>query len=80
MTKVSGFSVVDENGESVPADPHGNNIAFSCLKCGWPVLAVIREHQRGASSNNPSVCRSCKSQFWVESHNAEPRLIVHYIK
>jgi len=77
MTAISGFSVVDENGFPVLADPHGNNVAFRCVGCGGPVLAVLREHQRGSSVENPAVCRACSSQFWVEPADGKPRLVLH---
>lgn len=77
MASVTGFAVVVESGSSVPADPHGNNVAFSCLACSTPVLAVIREHQRGSAPQNPSVCPACGARFWVESLETESKLVVH---
>lgn len=71
MTGVTGFLVHDEDGYPVAADPHGNNVAFRCLGCGGPVLAIPREHQRGSSSSNPSICRGCGSLFWVEVQECE---------
>ncbi|MET1083227.1 MAG: hypothetical protein ABWY12_09310 [Burkholderiales bacterium] len=77
MTTVSGFAVVDENGFPVLADPHGNNVAFRCLGCGGPVLAVVREYQRGSSERSPTFCRACGLRFWVEAIVGEARLVVH---
>ncbi len=79
MPSVTGFSVVVESGTSVSADPHGNNVAFSCLVCNAPVLAVIREHQRGSGSQNPSVCTACGARFWVECLKVESQLVVHTV-
>lgn len=79
MSSITGFSVEVENGTTVPADPHGNNVAFSCLACSSPVLAIIREHQRGSSLRNPSVCAACGSQFWVECLETESKLVVHKV-
>ena len=79
MTTVSDFRVVDESGYPVLADPHGNNVAFRCLSCGGPVLAVILEHQRGSSAANPPVCRACLSRYWVEAEVPSSRLVVHRI-
>ena len=78
MAKVTGFAVVDEGGLPVKADPHGNNVAFSCT-CGAPVLAVIREHQRGASPDNPARC-SCGSSFWLEPQESQKQVIVHPLR
>ena len=77
MTAISGFSTVDDAGFPVLADPHGNNVAFRCLGCGAPVLAIVLDHQRGSSVKNPAVCRACGSEFWVQAIIAESRLVVH---
>ena len=57
----------------------GNNVAFQCLECRAPVLAVVREHQRGSSANNPSMCPACKASFWVEAIVPQSRLVVRRI-
>lgn len=49
MAKVTGLQCIDEAGQAVACDAYGNNVAFRCLGCGGPVLAVIRENQRGSS-------------------------------
>jgi hypothetical protein len=77
VTKITDFTVVDEDGASVPGDPHGNNLALHCMECGAPLLAVLREHQRGSSTDNPAVCRRCHAKHWVEINERESRLIVH---
>jgi len=64
--KITGFQCVNTDGKTIMADAHGNNLAFSCPKCSHPVLAVIREHQRGSSSSNPTVCKGCASSYWFE--------------
>jgi DNA-directed RNA polymerase subunit RPC12/RpoP len=79
VTTVSGLSVVDEAGFPVLADPHGNNVAFRCLGCGAPVLAVVLEHQRGCSAQKPSVCPACGAKFWVEAVVTEQQLVVHRV-
>jgi hypothetical protein len=71
--------MVDEAGIPVLADPYGNNVAFQCLGCHAPVLAVILDHQRGSSAKNPSVCPACKSSYWVEAIVPESRLIVRRV-
>jgi hypothetical protein len=78
MATVTDFAVVDEDGMAVRADPHGNNVAFSCA-CGAPVLAVMREHQRGASPDNPAKC-SCGLSFWLESQESQKQVIVHPLR
>jgi len=53
MATVTDFHCTDEGGLRVLCDAHGNNVAFRCQGCGGPVLAVIREHQRGSHPDNP---------------------------
>ena len=66
MATVTKFNGVDTHGLQVSCDAHGNNVAFGCLGCGGPVLATIREHQRGSSAAKPSQCPTCSSMFWVD--------------
>jgi uncharacterized protein with PIN domain len=77
LVAVTNFLAFDINGYPVLADAHGNNVAFRCLGCGAPVLAVMLEHQRGSSSEKPSACRACRSKFWVEVLPDLARLVVH---
>lgn len=79
MTTVSSFSVVDEAGLTVLADAHGNNVAFRCVGCAAPVLAVMRDHQRGSSPKNPSVCPACRARYWVEVLVPHSKLIVRRV-
>jgi uncharacterized protein with PIN domain len=77
VVAVTGFNFFDEQGLRVLADIHGNNAAFRCPGCGGPVLAILREHQRGVSPNNPSECPSCASEYWVEVDEVSRRLTLH---
>lgn len=67
---ISDFECIDENGISIPNDAFGNNTAFRCPNCGYPVLAAlvkkITNFQRGLTGEKPSICRSCKQQYWLE--------------
>lgn len=74
---VTDFVAEDEDGAAVNADAHGNNVAFACLDCGAPVLAIARQYQRGSASDRPATCRPCKSGFWIEPIEAERRIVVH---
>jgi hypothetical protein len=47
--------VMDSRGEEIPADPHGNNIAFECIASGHPVLAVALEKPNGLMGPNLSL-------------------------
>jgi len=79
MAKITGFTAKDESGSPILCDAFGNNVAFRCLKCGGPVLAVMRANQRGSSSNNPSQCPSCLKYFWLSLAEAEQSLVVHRV-
>ncbi len=61
--------------QMVRCDAFGNNVAFACLKCGHPMLAVIRDNQRGSDAMNPAVCRSCDFRCWLEPEQKE--MILH---
>lgn len=77
MATVTGFTCIDESGDPVPADAYGNNVAFRCAACGAPILAVVREHWRGAGPNNPSKCCGCGTKFWVALGATPRQLLVH---
>ena len=77
MATVTGFTCIGESGDPVPADAYGNNVAFRCAECGAPILAVVREHQRGAGPDNPSECRECGTKFWVALGITPRQLLVH---
>lgn len=50
------------------ADPHGNNIAVVCPKCGkHPVLLIARRNQRGSDAQHPGRCRGCQAGVWMTS-------------
>lgn len=77
MATVTDYRAIDDQGFPVLA--HGNNLAFRCLDCGGPVLATIRENQRGSEANRPTECRACRSHYWVEADEGQHRLTVHRI-
>ena len=79
MTAVTGFNAWSES-QRVQADAHGNNVAFSCLDCGSPVLATLLVHQRGSSEDKPTACKVCSSSFWVEPQVPRNRLLVHRVR
>jgi NAD-dependent SIR2 family protein deacetylase len=80
MSKVTGFKAVDELGFPVLCDAQGNNVAIRCTSCGGPVLAVIRENQRGNSSVHPAVCPACGAKYWVSLNEVLELLTVHRMK
>lgn len=74
--KVTDFLVLDTDGNEILADPHGNNLAFSCPTCGAPVLAVALENQRGWDEEHPAVCRSCESAYFLDIREHAKKLYI----
>lgn len=80
MTNITGFSAVSSSGVKVQVDAFGNNAAFACLQCHAPLLAVLREHQRGSSGKKPIVCMTCGGAWRVEANEQERILVVHELR
>jgi NAD-dependent SIR2 family protein deacetylase len=79
MATVTGFRAADGQGFPVLCDAHGNNTAFRCLGCGGPVLATIRENQRGSEPGRPTECPACGSRYWVEADEGKQLLVIHRV-
>ncbi len=77
MATVTDFTCVDAENNPVPCDAHGNNVAFACLDCRAPVLAVVRDNQRGSDSIRPTVCKACGTAHWVEPDATRGLIHVH---
>jgi hypothetical protein len=80
MPRVTDFRCVDENGEKVPCDAFGNNVAFTCCICEHPMLAVMLENGRGSKPENLSVCRECGTQGWLEVDSVSDLLTLHWVQ
>ena len=79
IMKITDFLVMDTNGLEVPADPHGNSLAFCCMVCGHPVLAVVHDHQRGSDEENPAICKGCNTQYFVDVRIKSEKLYIHVV-
>ena len=79
MTKVTDFRLVDENGDRALSDAFGNNVAFKCVKCGHPMLAIIlpKQNRHGSTPENPAVCRHCGFRAWLVAEPAKRLLRVN---
>ena len=75
MSIITNFPCLDQSDNAVPCDAFGNNVALRCPRCGYPILAIARPHQRGADANNPAECRGCELRCWIEVENNRLRLI-----
>ncbi len=79
MAKVTGFNCFEPDGTHIPCDAYGNNVAFKCPKCGYPVIAVMLTNFRGSSLARPAKCPNaldCDFKGWVEVVSAENALIL----
>jgi len=74
--KITNFFIMDGNGNSIKADAHGNNISFSCLSCGHPVLAIARENQRGSDEEHPSTCKGCGQNHFLDVREHAGKLYI----
>lgn len=75
--KITDFLTMNGKGEKILADAYGNNIAFSCFKCGHPVLAIALENQRGSDEEHPVKCRECGSGYFLDVRPNMEKLYVH---
>ena len=75
--KITGFLILDGEGDEVPADAFGNNVAFSCFDCGHPVLATALENQRGSDEDHPTRCRRCGFSYFLDVRLQSQKIYIH---
>ena len=75
--KITGFLIMNGNGDQIPADAHGNNVAFTCSKCSHPVLASALENQRGSDFDHPVDCKGCGRGYWLDVRPSAEKLYIH---
>ena len=75
--KITDFLVMDGEGTEISADAHGNNVAFCCMACGFPVLAVALANQRGSDESHPATCRGCGRQYYLDVREQAKKLYIH---
>ena len=77
--KITDFFILDTNGNEMPADAHGNNLAFNCWSCGHPVLIVALENQRGFDEEHLAECKGkgCNSRYFLDIRSHKDILYVH---
>lgn len=79
MATVTGLRCIDRDRNPVLCDCFGNNVAFRCLSCGGPVLAIVRDNQRGSSKENPAQCVACESRFYLELDQMQNKLVIYRV-
>lgn len=77
MTKITGFLLMNWNGVEVSADCFGNNVAFSCPRCGHPVLAIARKNQRGSDASHPTKCKGCGHGYFLDVREIAQKIYIH---
>ena len=77
--KITDFLTMDEKGDAILADAHGNTIAFSCFDCDHPMLAIALENQRGSDEEHPAVCKRCGAKYFLDIRPHMEKLYVHSI-
>lgn len=78
--KITDFLTMDTDGLEIPADAHGNNLAFSCMACGHPVLAIALENQRGSDEDHPATCRGCNRRYFLDVRPQVTKLYIHVVE
>lgn len=75
--KITGFLLMNSDGVEVSADCFGNNVAFSCPRCGHPVLATALVNQRGSDENHPSKCKGCGQGHFLDVREDAQKIYIH---
>ena len=66
-------TVKNSYGESIAADQDGNNVAFICQNCGYPVLMSQHIHPNGEIH-----CRGCEHEYRVNWPYKSEEIIITY--
>ncbi len=64
--KITNFHTMDDQGNGIQADPHGNNVAISCLSCNHPILLTALTNQRGSDEKHPAKCKGCGQSYFLD--------------
>jgi len=75
--KITDFLVMDGSGSQLRADAHGNNVSFSCMSCGHPVLAIALKGQRGSDEEHPAKCKGCGVLYFLDVREHANKLYIH---
>lgn len=75
--KITDFLVMDTNGVEIDADPHGDNLAFCCMACGYPIVAVALDNQCGSDEEHPASCRGCDAKYFLDIRLQTEKIYIH---
>lgn len=64
-------------GEPIAGDQAGNNAAFTCQVCSYPILASAKPKPKGGFERpNKAICKACKSTYALEWILEPPETLV----
>ncbi len=75
--KITNFLILNSSGDNVPSDAHGNNLAFLCSNCGYPILSVAVKNQRGFDEEHPAICKDCGKAFFLDIRENSEKIYIH---
>ena len=78
--KITNFLTMNMNGDPIQSDTNGNNIAFDCFYCGYPILASTKENTLGNTKEHPSTCKGCKQDYFLDVSENWRILYIHPIE
>lgn len=77
--KITDFLVMNGDGVEIAADAHGNNLAFSCLGCGHPVLGIALDNHKGSDERHPTTSKGCGEKYFLDVRLRTEKLSIHRV-
>jgi len=77
---ITGFLIMDGDGDQVLADAQGQYLAFDCPGCGHPLLATTLENQRGSDEDHPAKCPDCGGAYFLDPRLSAKKLYIHSVE
>ena len=75
--KITDYLIMDGLGIEIAADAQGNHVAFTCAKCGHPVLAIALENQRGSDEAHPAERKGCRQAYFLDVRPSAGKVCIH---
>jgi len=70
---------MNDKGEAIQADAHGNNVAILCSSCKHPVLLTSLVNQRGSDEAHPAKCNGCGEAYFLNVREETDKFYVYTI-
>ncbi len=77
---ITKFVILDGQGDVLPSDANGENLAFSCPCCGHPIIASSKKGKRGSNEDTPSICKSCNEMYFLDIRKRSEKLYVFNVR